>query len=48
MSKSYSLPTEPEGVIPSLIERFIDSCVSNVLSSGWEDSDAAIRKPGGA
>src|SRR5262249_17679291 len=22
MSKSYSLPTEPEGVIPSLIERF--------------------------
>src|SRR5713226_6547594 len=26
----------------------IDSCVSNVLSSGWEDSDAAIRKPGGA
>ena len=22
MSKSYSLPTKPEGVIPSLIERF--------------------------
>ncbi len=26
----------------------IDSCVSNVLSSGWEDADATIRKPGGA
>jgi hypothetical protein len=22
MSESYSLPTEPEGVIPSLVERF--------------------------
>jgi hypothetical protein len=22
MSESYSLPTEPEGVVPSLLERF--------------------------
>ena len=28
MSKSYSLPTEPEGVIPSLIERFNSGKVS--------------------
>ena len=28
MSKSYSLPTEPEGVIPSLIERFNSGNVS--------------------
>ena len=28
MSKSYSLPTEPEGVIPSLIERFNSDKVS--------------------
>jgi PHP family Zn ribbon phosphoesterase len=26
----------------------IDSCVSNVLCSGWEDTDAPIRKPRGA
>lgn len=26
----------------------IDSCVSNVLCSGWEDADAPIRKPRGA
>jgi len=37
-------PTDPA----SDEEETIDSCVSNVLSSGWEDSDAAIRKPGGA
>jgi ketosteroid isomerase-like protein len=28
MSESYSLPTEPEGVIPSLIERFNSGKVS--------------------
>ena len=28
MSKSYSLPTEPEGIIPSLIERFNSGKVS--------------------
>src|SRR5262245_50252538 len=28
MSKSYSLPTEPEGVVPSLIERFNSGKVS--------------------
>jgi hypothetical protein len=28
MSKSYSLPTKPEGVIPSLIERFNSDKVS--------------------
>ncbi len=26
----------------------IDSCVNNVLFSGWEDADAPTRKPGGA
>ena len=32
MSKSYSLPTEPEGVIPSLIERFNSGKVSAMMT----------------
>jgi ketosteroid isomerase-like protein len=32
MSESYSLPTEPEGVIPSLIERFKSGRVSEVMA----------------
>ena len=31
MSKSYSLPTRPEGVIPSLIERFNSGKVSAMM-----------------
>jgi ketosteroid isomerase-like protein len=32
MSESYSLPTEPGGVIPSLIERFKSGRVSEVMA----------------
>jgi hypothetical protein len=32
MSESYSLPTEPEGVIPSLIERFNSGKVSAMMT----------------
>jgi ketosteroid isomerase-like protein len=32
MSDSYPLPTEPEGVIPSLIERFKSGKVSEVMA----------------
>ena len=32
MSESYSLPTEPEGVIPSLIERFNSGKVSAMMA----------------
>jgi ketosteroid isomerase-like protein len=32
MSASYSLPTEPEGVIPSLIERFNSGKVSAMMA----------------
>ncbi|GAA4982057.1 YybH family protein [Actinopolymorpha pittospori] len=32
MSESYSLPTEPEGVIPSLVERFNSGEVSALKS----------------
>ena len=32
MSESYPLPTEPEGVIPSLIERFNSGKVSAMMS----------------
>ena len=32
MSKSYLLPTEPEGVIPSLIERFNSGKVSAMMT----------------
>jgi hypothetical protein len=37
-----------KGLVESLmLRRAIDSCVSNVLCSGWEDAHAPIRKPGG-
>ncbi|MEU7873780.1 DUF4440 domain-containing protein [Dactylosporangium sp. NPDC049140] len=32
MSESYSLPTEPEGVIPSLVERFNSGRVSEMMT----------------
>jgi ketosteroid isomerase-like protein len=32
MSKSFPLPTEPEGVVPSLIERFKSGRVSEVMA----------------
>ena len=32
MSESYALPTEPEGVIPSLIERFNSGKVSAMMA----------------
>ncbi|GAA5005331.1 YybH family protein [Actinopolymorpha pittospori] len=32
MSESYSLPTEPEGVIPSLVERFNSGKISAMKS----------------
>ena len=32
MSKSYSLPTEPEDIIPSLVERYNSGEVSNQMA----------------
>lgn len=32
MSESFSLPTEPEGVIPSLLERFDSGKVETMLA----------------
>ncbi|MGW5361962.1 YybH family protein [Actinopolymorpha pittospori] len=32
MSESYSLPTKPEGVIPSLVERFNSGKVSEMMT----------------
>ena len=32
MSESYSLPTEPEGIVASLIERFNSGKVSAMMS----------------
>ncbi|MBO0885116.1 MAG: DUF4440 domain-containing protein [Mycobacterium sp.] len=32
MSESYPLPTEPEGVVPSLVERFNSGRVSEMMS----------------
>ena len=40
MSKSYSLPTKPEGVIPSLIERFNSGRISAMM--GLYDSEAVL------
>ena len=40
MSKFYSLPTEPEGVIPSLIERFNSGKISAMM--GLYDSEAVL------
>src|SRR5216684_3911887 len=40
MSESYSLATEPEGVVPSLIERFNSGKVSAMM--GLYDSEAVL------
>ena len=42
MSKSYSLPTEPEGVILSLIERFNSGKVS-AMETLYEDQSGGNR-----
>src|SRR5215472_9869001 len=40
MSESYSLPAEPEGVVPSLIERFNSGKLSAMM--GLYDSEAVF------
>jgi ketosteroid isomerase-like protein len=40
MSESYSLPTEPEDVVPSLIERFNSGKISVMM--GLYDSEAVL------
>ena len=40
MTESYSLPTEPEGVVPSLIERFNSGKISAMM--GLYDSEAVL------
>jgi ketosteroid isomerase-like protein len=40
MSESYSLATEPEGVVPSLIERFNSGKISAMM--GLYDSEAVL------
>src|SRR5262249_14428458 len=46
MSKSYSLPTEPEGVIPSLIERFNSGNVSAMET--WQEAAGLVADDGRA
>ena len=45
MSESYSLPTEPEGVIPSLIERFNSGKVSAMMTL-YDPEAVLIAKDG--
>ena len=45
MSESYSLPTEPEGVVPSLLERFNSSKVSAMMI-GFEPGAVFIARDG--
>ncbi|MEV0718440.1 nuclear transport factor 2 family protein [Asanoa sp. NPDC050611] len=45
MSDSYSLPTEPEGVVPSLVERFNSGTVSAMLGL-YEQEAVLVKKDG--
>jgi ketosteroid isomerase-like protein len=47
MSESFPLPTEPEGVIPSLIERFKSGRVSEVMAL-FEPKATFVDNDGGA
>lgn len=45
MSESYSLPTEPEGVVASLLERFNSGKVSAMMI-GYEPGAVFIARDG--